>query len=248
MGKLHGKTTQLLISDADLSNWFNNLEASLSRDVAEATGFRPPGDQKEYVAGLKDATMSASGVFDGDKTVIEDRMDALMSQDDAGVITAAPAPGFAVGGRAWLMNSFVTSYNITTPLDGVVSMALEAQSEGDKVFGHGLTADTGLDGGFGAGAAGASVDHGAAGSPTTKGLTAHIHVTANDRDAATNVIVQHSTDDAVWVDLATQSVPAGNVGAFQVEAAGTVNRYVRLLIEASGTSGTLTAFAAYARR
>lgn len=247
MGKVHGKDAQLLISDADLSNWFNQFEVQLSRDIAESTGFRPSGDLKTYVAGLKDGTMSASGIFDGDKTVIDDRLEALLNQDDGGILTATPS-GFVVGQRAWLINSFVTTYNISTPLDGVVAMSLEAQSEGDKIFGLALTDDDGLDGGFAADANEASVDNGVTAGATALGLSAHVHVTANDRDAATNVIVQHSTDDAVWVDLATEAVPAATVGGYHLTTTGTVNRYVRLLIEASGTSGTLTAFAAFARR
>ena len=61
---LHGKTTAVLVDQFDLSTYFNNVDFSMSLDTAETTAFA--ASAKAYIPGLKDATLSLSGMFSQD--------------------------------------------------------------------------------------------------------------------------------------------------------------------------------------
>lgn len=89
---------------------------------------------------------------------------------------------------------------------------------------------------------GASVNNGAA---STNGLTAFLHVTAT---AAGNwaLKIQHSADDAIWVDLITFTADGSAVTAEVGQAAGTVNQYLRF--QATRTGGTTTFWVTAARQ
>lgn len=61
MSFVHGKNTTFSIDDSsgspqDISDYANNIDFPLSADVAEVTGFGD--DSKEYIPGLKGATIS----------------------------------------------------------------------------------------------------------------------------------------------------------------------------------------------
>ena len=248
MAKVHGRNAQIWLHRADLSRWFSSLELNREREVAEATGFRAPGALREYVPGFSTAEFSASGSWDGDAGAIDDRLTALLGSEDAVYITAGPN-GLEVGKVAQLLPALVTEYTVNSPFDDIVSVDLTAQGSGEARRGVSLRSTDDAAVAAPASVASASQDQTA---QTTAGGLANVHVVASDTvGGATDVIVQHSTDDAVWVDLLTVSVPAGEAGSYRasVPSGTTVERYVRAMVDASVvTSGNITVGVAFARR
>ena len=227
----HGKNTALFYNGANLTSYFN--EASVSQDVetAETTAFGQ--DAKTYITGLKDGTLSGSGMFDGNVGAVDDTLAGVIGAAAADLVTLAP-DGAVAGRRSYSMSARETSYEISSPVGDVVSVSLEVQADGGVDRGILLAANSSVS----ASGQSASQDNSAASS---NGSTAYLHVTANSRDGASTFKVQHSTDNVTFVDLATfGSVSASATGGQSVATTGAVNRYVRSEFVPGGSSGSVT--------
>ncbi len=88
---------------------------------------------------------------------------------------------------------------------------------------------------------GSSIDNLAA---SASGGHANLHVIASS-GGTWSIKVQHSTDNSSWSDLLTFTSTGAAIGGEHKTVAGTVNRYTRALL--TRTSGTVTAFIAFAR-
>ena len=62
MAFIHGKETKVYIDSTDLSSYLNTADPTRTADVGETTTFG--NDNKTYIAGEKDATVSFGGFFD----------------------------------------------------------------------------------------------------------------------------------------------------------------------------------------
>lgn len=151
MSKAHGKNSYLAIGDADnadaltdISTYLNNAELARSRSTAESTGFSPTGSVRSYVAGLKDGTVSVSGVWDGAAAAIDVLLDALMDTDTpaswqlgphgngSGAVKYEGGPnGSGSAGEGLIL----TDYTISSPLDDVVAFDAEFQVTGRAIRG-----------------------------------------------------------------------------------------------------------------
>jgi len=239
MAFVHGKKTAVFLGGAELTRFFN--EASVSRDVetAETTAFGD--DDKNYIIGLRDGTISASGMFDGDAGAVDQEIQATLGADAADVITIGPEGPFA-DKVSYSCSARKTSHETSSPVGDVVSASLSIQADGGIDRGVLLAArkqvtasgeETGFD----------------AGSSSTDGGVGYLHVTANDRDDATVIKVQQSADDLTYVDLITfASVPAATTTAERIAVTGTVNQYVRASHAPGGSSGSVTYTLAFARK
>ena len=65
MAFIHGKGAAIVHGANPLTSFLN--DGSISQDIvtAETTAFGAAGGAKTYIVGLRDATLSASGMFDG---------------------------------------------------------------------------------------------------------------------------------------------------------------------------------------
>ena len=59
---VHGKDSYFKIASTDLSTYLNNVTVSRSADTADTTAFG--SSTRSFIAGLKDATITVSGMFD----------------------------------------------------------------------------------------------------------------------------------------------------------------------------------------
>lgn len=59
---VHGKDSYFKIASTDLSAYLNNVTVSRSADTADTTAFG--SGTRTFIAGLKDATITVSGMFD----------------------------------------------------------------------------------------------------------------------------------------------------------------------------------------
>lgn len=62
MAFVHGKDSYFKVASTDLSAYLNSISVSRSADTAETTTFS--SGTKTFIAGLKDATITLSGMFD----------------------------------------------------------------------------------------------------------------------------------------------------------------------------------------
>lgn len=222
---VHGKGAAVLVAEYDLSAFLNNFDAAATADTAEVTAFG--GTAKAYVAGLKDATISFSGFFDGAASAVDEVLAAALA--NARTFTLAAAGAGAIGNRALLAQAFETGYTVTAPVADAVTISAETQVNGGIASGI-ILADL-----IARTATGNTTANDNAAS-SANGAVAHFHLTAFTGTDIT-VKVQHSADNSTWVDLITfaQLTAAGSERA---TATGTVNRYLRVNIAGTFTSAT----------
>jgi hypothetical protein len=196
---------------------------------------------RSYEPGFQDASISGAGVWEYDSTNL-DKIHNILSAAilaQTSLVVTWSLETLAVGAVAMLINGAQSKYEINSPLDALITVVSDIKSTNGLNFGKWL---------FNAAVAstttnGTSIDNAAA---STNGGLFHVHVqdgTATDCD----VKVQHSTDNSVWVDLAScNNFAATGASSATVAAGTTVNRYIRASVTTSGGSSTVQA--AFARR
>ena len=237
MAFLHGKTSAVLYGGYDLSPFFNQVSASQAVETAETTAF---GDNaKTYITGLRDGTMSLSGMFDGAVDAVDQVLASYIGSETSTPVTYATVP--TIGAVAFSCNAHETSYEVSSPVGDVVSASAEVQATGGIDRSVLLAVKTSVS----ATGTQAAVDNTAGSS---NGAVGYLHLTANAQSGTSIVKVQHSTDNSVWADLITfATASAGSKVTERVAVAGTVNRYVRAQYTLSG-SGAVTITVAFSRK
>lgn len=240
MSFIHGKSAAVLHGAYNLSSYLNDASVSQDVETAETTAFG--ASAKSYIVGLRDAAVSASGMFDGAANAVDEVLAASIGSDSLSPVLIVPS-GNTAGNRCYVLQAKTTSYEVSSPVGDVVSVSYDAQADGGADDGVVLTAagtrtSTGND---------TSVDNS---SSTSNGGLAQIHVTANTMNNTTVFKVQHSSDNSTFADLATFATVTSSTTTSErvtVAAATTVNRYLRVAATCNGT-GSITYTAAFARR
>lgn len=234
----HGKKTAVFINGTDMSPFLNEATTTQAIETAETTTFG--SDDKTYMTGLSDGTISSSGLFDSTAGASDAVLSGMIATED-NAVTVFPE-GNVLGRRAVIANGQLTSYEVSSPVADVISISAEVQADGGLYHGIALTGSVSAS----ATANQVSTDNTAA---TSNGLIANVHVTANTRDGASTIKIQHSVDDSTFVDLITfSSVSASATVGENLTTNGTVNRYLRAQQTLAGTTGTITFNIASARR
>jgi len=235
----HGKRTAVFLNGTNMSPFLNEATTTTEIETAETTTF---GDQdKTYIVGLSDGTISTSGLFDSSAGASDDVLSGILAEED-NTFTVMPE-GSAAGNRAIIANGQITSYEVSSPVGDVISISAEVQADGGLLHGVDLT---GL---VNTGSSSASTPGINNGASTANGALFNLHLTANDYDGSTSVKVQHSSDDLTYADLVTfTSVSASTTGGESITSTGTVNQYLRTLSTLAGSSGSVTYNVSAARR
>lgn len=238
MGFVHGKGVEVLYGGAKLTSFFNDVSVSQNLDTAETSAFGD--DAKTYVTGMKDGTLSLSGMFDGAAGAVDDVLKTTIGAASNDVVTVAPE-GLTAGLRGFSAAVKQTTYDVSSPIGDVVATSLDVQADGGVDRGVLLAADSAVT----ATGEGASSDGGAASSD---GGAAYLHVTANTRDGASTFKVQSSADNLTWADLTTfTSVSASTTTGEKKLLTGSVPRYLRASHTPGGSSGSITYTITFAR-
>jgi hypothetical protein len=235
----HGKKTAVLLNGTNMSPFLNEATTTTEIETAETTTF---GDQdKTYIIGLSDGTISTSGLFDSTAGASNDVLTGLINQED-NTFTVLPE-GVTAGSPAILANGQMTSYEVSSPVGDVISISAEVQADGGLLHGVALT---GL---LNTGSASATTTEINNGSSTVNGALFNLHLTANNRDGSATIKVQHSSDNSTYADLVTfTAVSASVTGGESITSTGTVNQYLRTLSNLAGASGSVTYNVSAARR
>jgi hypothetical protein len=236
----HGKSIKVFVDEFDFSSYFNDVSASTMVETAETSTFG--SDAKEYIPGLKDGTVSLSGMFEGTEDVgTDDYFSAVLGTATKQKVIVAPE-GHGLGGRAVMLESDATSYEVSGAIADVVQASAEFQSsEGVE---HGVILSSGA--AVSSTGNGTGVDNGAA---TTNGGVGYLSVPVNTRNGNVTVKIAASADNSTFADLVTFTVVSSATKTSErVEVTGTVARYLRVSYTVAGSTGTATPIVAFSRR
>lgn len=232
----------VVVGGYNLSCYLRSVETNGEVELYDSTVLC--NTQRSYVPGFDNATLSAEGFFESDsinENAIDDVLNAALGQENREVITIAPNGAGVIGKRCFLLSGCESSYNVTTPTDGLIQSNVEFQiSEGlaQGVILHPPGEETADDDG-------ASHDFGAA---TENGGVGHLHVTALSGTAPEiTVTIQDSDDDSVFVDLIEFTL-ADAISGERKSVTGTVEQYTRASWAVDGTTPGATFTVAFARR
>jgi hypothetical protein len=241
MAFIHGKSSQVLHGAYNLGAFLNDASASADVEVSETTSFG--SSAKTYLVGLRDGTVSASGMFDGAAGAVDEVLSASIGSDTLAPVTIG-YNGTTLGNRVTILKAKTTSYEVSTPVGDVVAVSYSAQADGGLDQGVSLAALASVS----ATTTGSSHDNSAS---SANGGVAQLHVTVNTRDADATIKIQHSADDSTFADLATFTVVATTVVTSErviVSSGTTVNRYLRAVNTLSAGTGSITYQVSFARR
>ena len=119
----HGKGTEVLLDEFDLSSYFNSVDTSRSTDTAETTAFG--SSSKSYIVGLRDATISVSGIWDA-------TVDGYFIGTEPASRTFIYGPAGDTGGNVkYTGEAILTSFSISNPVGDVVTYSADFQVTGD---------------------------------------------------------------------------------------------------------------------
>jgi hypothetical protein len=236
----HGKNVKVFVDEFDFSSYFNDVSASTTVETAETSTFG--SSAKEYISGLKDGTVSLSGLFEStaDEGTDDYFSTVLGGATKQKVIVATE--GHALDGRAVMLESDATSYEVSGAIADVVQASAEFQStEGVE---HGVILSSGAT--VTSTGNGSSSDNGAS---TANGGVGYVSVPVNTRNGNVTIKIQQSADNSTFTDLVTFTVVSSATKTSErVEVTGTVARYLRVSYTVAGSTGSATPIVAFSRR
>ncbi len=230
----HGKDTKVYINGYDLTTFFTSHSSSEEVDMAETSTFGTGA--KTYVSGMRDATVSLEGYFDGAADAVDQVLKQAIAVNDA-IFLVYPS-GDVVGTPGFGFKANESSYEVSGETGGVVAVAVEAQSTvgRDRVVSHhAMSTEV-------ATANGTSVDNAA---QTTAGGMAYLEVPDITGITALAVKIQDSADNSAWADLAGAaftSVTADRAKE-RIAISGTIRRYTRAVWTFTGAGSATFAVA-----
>ena len=134
MAFTHGKNSVFKLDNSsgtltDISSYVNNVDFPETADVAETTTL---GDgSKTYIVGLKDATLSITGLWD---SALDGILGAVVGQ--AATLSFEYSPEGTTGGNIkYTGECILTSYAQSSPVGDVVGYSADFQVTGDVTRG-----------------------------------------------------------------------------------------------------------------
>jgi hypothetical protein len=247
MAFVHGSSTVVLVNEKAVSSEVSGWTVTHQRAMSEVTtvGQTAGSAGAKFVPGLMSGTLSIRGPQDDDEAAgLTAEILAAIGVDNSFQATCLP-DGVAIGKPAFFVVGDPTEHAIDAAVADAVGYTFSAAADESVEMGyviHALQAET-ADGN------GTAVDRGASPlTPTTRGLIGAIHVTAYSGLTSAAIKIQHSTDNSVWADLvAFSSVTAIGSQRVSVATGTTINRYLRVVTDVTGT-GSVTFLVAAAPR
>jgi len=130
MAFVHGKSSVFKLDNAsgsltDISTYVNSVDFPETADVAETTTLG--SSSKSYIVGLKDATLSVSGLWDA---TIDGILGAVVGQTASLSFEYSPE-GTSSGKVKYTGECIVTSYSQSSPVGDVVGFSADMQVSGN---------------------------------------------------------------------------------------------------------------------
>lgn len=238
----HGSKAKLYLAGADVSSAFSSVSVARTRDTAETSGLGTTA--KTYITGLADATVSAEGMYEVNSAspLQDDVLSGILGSASKSSFILASQGDTAAGDPALVGKIDTTSYEITSPVDGVTSTTLEFQTTDGAASGKVLANKAARS----ATGDGTAVDNGAA---TSNGLIAVLQVFAiSGGSPSLTVSVEHSADAVTYVSLGSFTAVTSGTSAQTIVTSSTVNRYVRATWTITGSTPSATFAVAFGRK
>lgn len=246
MSFVHGSSTVVLVNEKVVSSEVSGWTVTHNRAMSEVTtvGQTAGSAGASFIPGLMSGTLGLRGPQNADPTLgLTAEIQAAIGVDNAFLATCLP-DGTAIGKPALFILGDPTEYTVDAAVADAVGMTFSAAADESAEMGyviHALGAET-VDGN------GTAVDRGTVSTPSTRGLVAAIHVTAYAGLTGAAIKIQHSPDNAAWADLvAFTNITAIGQERVRVATGTTVNRYLRVVTDVTGT-GSVTFLVAAAPR
>ncbi len=125
---VHGKSTDFEVDDTggtsrSLSNVLTSVDFPETIDTAETTAFG--ATSKSYIVGLRDATISVSGLWDA-------TIDGYIIGTEPASRTFIFGPAGSTGGNVkYTGEAILTNYSVSNPVADVVTFSLDLQVTGN---------------------------------------------------------------------------------------------------------------------
>lgn len=230
----HGKNSSVFVNHTDFSSYFNNVDVNRTADVAESTTFG--NDNKTYITGNKDGTLSVGGFFDA---TADATLQPLLGGADMvfviGIdgVDATDGCSFAKGN--------ITNYGVSSPVGDIVATSLDIQADSGLFNGSVLENAT-----VTATGSGTARDNTLS---TANGGGAFIIVSSASGTAPTlDAKITHSADNTTYADLVTFTQATGQTSEVKEVAEGTtVNRYLKVEYTVGGTSPSFSVIVGFGR-
>lgn len=233
-----GRLGELWLNGVDISGYFNSAEWAAQVGMAPTTTFKATWDT--FISAMASSQLTASGYYDsGDADKVRDTLQAAIGQ-----VSFFPAGAVAIGDQARLLNVNSSDYKTSSKIGSAVVMDWTALSTATVGIGTCLAPLAVY--GVGAGVFLTGDGIGNAGTQTTTGLVAHLHVTAmTGGDTHTFKLQDATTVGGVYADIASGAfVNVTATGSQRLVVPGTIRQFVRLMYTVSGHSATFGVAAA----
>jgi hypothetical protein len=134
MAFTHGKDSVFKVDNSsgtltDISSYVNNVDFPETVDIAETTTLG--SGSKSYIVGLKDATLSISGLWD---STLDGVLGGIIGQSATVSFEYGPE-GSTAGDVKYTGEAILTGYTQTSPVGDVVAFSADLQVSGDVTRG-----------------------------------------------------------------------------------------------------------------
>lgn len=237
----------VLVDEFDMTRYFNEFEFEREGEDVDVSTF---GSRvRRYLSGPQETTITLNGFYEGGKNEVDDVFHRRFGQEADILITLCPNT-YLAGRACYLVPTAQVTYNISAEVEDAVEIEGEFRANGFVDRGHILqTLTTITTTGVGP-YTGTSPVLNTETAATTKGATAHLHVTGvTGTPTSVVVVVEHSVDGTTWAPLITfaSTTAAGAQRRVTVPNA-TVNAQLRASYTITGgTTPTLSYAVAVSR-
>jgi len=236
MAFVHGKDSVIYFDNNDFGQYFNNVDFTRTADVAETTAFG--NDNKNYISGDKDGTISFTGMFDS--TADATLQPYLGSSTNTDVCIGAD--GITDGKSIFFGTGVITNYGQSSPVGDVVGTSVDLQANAGLF--NGLVLDKATITATGNSTATDNTNSTSNGG----GAIAIVDSVSGTGTPTATIKIQHSSDNSVWVDLVTFSnFTAVGSQVSEVASGTTINRYLRASYTISGTNPSFSCIVGFGR-
>jgi len=243
MAATHGSRARVYGGGWDLSAYLNTAAINGQVDTVDVSAFTDT--YKRYVAGLKDASFTANGFFDGGSggtTGIDYVLFNALGRDQTPTIwTYYPAGDTTAGDDAYGIKTINTAYDITSDVGDAVRVSTSGQNQSSGGM-EALASHLPLTASISSGGTGGTVDGSAA---STGGGAGYLQITALNGGTVTMEIQDSADGSTGWAQILNFSTATAAHAAERVSITGTVRRYTRAVWAV--TAGTATISTAFGR-
>ena len=241
MAFVHGKSIFVMLNGHNITGYLNKIDSPYSADTAETSTFGT--EDKTYLAGMKDATLSAEGLYDGDADAVDEQLDTILQ--GANIVNNMiwfPA-GNVLGGVGYGLSMIQTAYSVMGTKDDAVKISLAGHSNVGRerlklIKKYEAVTNDGT----------ATANNNAA--PSSNGGSAYLELSATNTDVT--VTIEHSTDnfvaDTTTLATFTLATSVAGIAHERVIFSGTVKQYTRVKYAFTGGTGVATFAVALCRK